>query len=80
MGTDDELGIATLIEFHRAVAVGPVCGDSTEGRERLGGGMTIPVLRADGDHRRARSDRVDEGHRVGAGGAVVRRNVDARRE
>jgi hypothetical protein len=60
MGADDELGVATFIELHRAVAVGPVCGDSAERRERLGRGMTIPVLRADGDDRSARVDGVDE--------------------
>jgi hypothetical protein len=57
---DDELGVATLIELHGAVAVGAVCGHAAERRERLGGGMTIPVLSADGDHSRARSDRIDK--------------------
>jgi hypothetical protein len=60
VGTDDELGVATLIELHGAVAVGAVCGHAAERRERLGGGMTIPVLSADGDHSCARSDRIDK--------------------
>jgi len=59
VGTDDELGVATLIELHRAVAVGAVCGHAAERRERLGGGMTIPVLSANRDHRSARPDRID---------------------
>ena len=80
MGTDDELGTATLIELHRAVAVGAVCGYSAERRERLGCGMTIPVLCADGDDRRARPNSVDEWHGVRACGAVMRGNVHARGE
>src|SRR5438067_13145825 len=64
VGTDDELDIATLIEFHRAVAVGPIGWDSAERRECLGGGMTIPVLRADGDDGRARANGADELHGV----------------
>src|SRR3982074_2818239 len=77
VGTDDELGAATLIELHSAVAVGAVYGYATERRERLGGGMTIPVLSADGDHGGARSDRIDKWRRVCARSAVVRRHVDA---
>src|SRR5438132_1743354 len=42
--TDDKLGVATLIELHRSVAVGSVCGHAAERRERLCGGMNIPVL------------------------------------
>src|SRR5947207_5767053 len=78
--TDDKLGVATLIELHRAVAVGAVCGHAAERRERLGGGMTIPVLSAYRDHGSARSDRIDKWDRVRACGAVVRRDVHARGE
>ena len=80
VGADDELGVATLIELHSAVAVGAICGHLAERRERLGGGMTIPVLSANGDHCGAWSNRVDERRGVRARSPVVRRDVDARRE
>src|SRR5216117_3666819 len=77
VGTDDELGVTTLVELHCAIPVGAVRGDAAQRRERFGGGMTIPVLSADGDHGRARTDRIDKWDRVRAGGAVVRRYVHA---
>src|SRR5207249_8806588 len=58
VGTDDELGVTTLVELHCAIPVGAVRGDAAQRRERFGGGVTGGVLRGGGEHGGGRRGRM----------------------